>query len=99
MKLSDLKQTGAFVDNNPVMTKVTIKGQEVEVGILRLGYAELVRLSVEPKDVMLATLIHRCVQFEGGEHMSYEDATLLDRETADAFVAAVGELNQLGPKE
>ena len=99
MKLSELKKSGVFVDKSPVKTKVIIGGKEEEVGILRLGYAELVRLSLEPKDVMMTTLISRCVEFDGGEHMSFDDAANLDRDTADALISAVGELNQLGPKD
>ena len=99
MKLSDLKALGAFVDGTPVQKKVKIGDTETEVGVVKLSFAEAMKIQDDEKLLRYPNFIAKCIVFEGGEKMTYAQACKLDTPTVQAFLEAIGEVNGTAPKD
>ena len=100
MNLSELRNLGAFVTNEPESVQVTWKGHTFDVFVRKAAYAEVERVWQAPEHERGAAMLASFVLLgDAKEPMTREDAARLDPELAAQLLIAVTKVNPTGAPE
>lgn len=92
MNLNDLRALGAFIPAEPEKVQIEWKGQQFDIHVKRLAYADLEHFSqgVNPGVALLSAAV---LMGDDKEPLSAEDAGRLDVNLAQILANAVNKVN------